>query len=200
MSWVSFNIYVSNHIVPNEFWLFHRIILNLRELVNGIQRVGISDSGKLIQFGSGPLNIINGHAELLFVDLGRNEDPGDGFGDIIVAIVKGLTGFDGFFDELGSCSWYVIDLHCISYCSFGSDIFLCLQSGQIHGVYWLLEREIIVIHMEFGIVFIWWQIDYINKISWTDICNLIEIDKIEFKFKDFRPKWDNRMSFLLREI
>ncbi len=48
--------------------------------------------------------------------------------DIVVAIVKGFSGFDGFFDKLGPCARDVVNLERIPNCSFGPDVFLRLES------------------------------------------------------------------------
>ena len=142
------NTYISNHVVPDEFWLLKWVILDLRQFINRIQWICVSNCGEFVQFGSRPCNVIDQHVKLWSADVVRYEDFGRWFVDIIITIVKCLTRFDRFFDELGTCPWNVVYFHGISHGCFRSDIFLRLQSGKVHGLKGLLVREIGLVHDE----------------------------------------------------
>ena len=96
------NIYVGNHVVPDEFRFFNGVILNLRKFINRVERVGVSDGGEFVHFGSGAFNIVNQHVELRFVDVSGDENFGSGFVDVVIAVVECLTGLDGLLYEFGS--------------------------------------------------------------------------------------------------
>ena len=66
----------------------------------------------------------------------------------MVAIVKGFSGFDGFFYKLGPCAGDVINLEWIPNCSFGPEIFLGLESREVHGLRWVVIGEISLVHGE----------------------------------------------------
>ena len=68
--------YISNHVVPDELGLLNRVILNVGELINRIEGIGVSDGGELVHFGPGALNVIDEHVELWPVDVGGDEDFG----------------------------------------------------------------------------------------------------------------------------
>lgn len=134
--------YISNHVVPDELRLLNWVILNLGEFINRIEGIGVSDGGELVHFGPGAVNVIEIHVELWPVDVGGDEDFGCGLVDIVVAIVKGFSGFDGFFDKIGPCAGDVVNLEWIPDCSFGPDVFLRLESGQVHRLRCLVIGEI----------------------------------------------------------